>query len=138
MNDKELQIVSFEQAQRLKALGFDWKCHDCWHETEPSKMNPKGLPLLSYRLDTSNPNYYNNSFSAPSVALALKWMRDAKNLIGTVGRNSGGYFFSIEQNGKWMGIVDGWHYGDVEWKIYEVVESELLDELIDIIENENK
>ena len=24
MNDKQLQLVTFEQAERLKALGFDW------------------------------------------------------------------------------------------------------------------
>ena len=74
MENNQLQIVSFEQAQRLKKLGFDWECDSCyWEDGE---------------VDYHGNNNWNNVhpfsgideeiFSAPPVALALKWFRDKK------------------------------------------------------------
>ena len=68
---KELQIVSFEQAQRLKAAGFDWLLKEFY--------NPRGIFETEYTQSKKNWNK-GIYISAPTTALALKWMRDVKNV----------------------------------------------------------
>ena len=51
-----LQLVSVEQAKKLKELGFDW----------------------------SVDRYYGGRYPAPFVALALKWFRDEKDLLNSI------------------------------------------------------
>jgi hypothetical protein len=38
---KELQLVSFEQAKRLKKLGFDWECKYYYSSFPPSIITKK-------------------------------------------------------------------------------------------------
>ena len=79
MTDKELQKVNFEQAQRLKTAGFDW-INDRYYVNREDRVFK-----LDYELHpTNNPNSIDGAFSAPTVALALKWFRDTKNYIGEV------------------------------------------------------
>ena len=47
-NDKQLALVSFEQAKRLKEAGFDWPCNDNYYECERTNLNPLGNPNLGY------------------------------------------------------------------------------------------
>jgi hypothetical protein len=108
MEEKELQIVSFEQAQRLKALGFDWAI---------------------------SRNSYKDLYFAPTVALALKWMRDEKDIVCHAISEMKHFRLSY----KFLYRIN---YAQVkskkEFDTCEAAESALLDELIDIIENENK
>jgi len=64
----ELQIVSMEQAIKLKKLGFEWEWHRFWN-------------IIHKQYYDGNYRPYNNIMApAPTVALALKWLRDVKSI----------------------------------------------------------
>ena len=83
--NKELQLVNFSQAKRLKAAGFDWEVSEFYD-------GDKLTDYISAKFDSECPliNNYNDSgfdlndgvekewFSAPTVALALMWLRNVK------------------------------------------------------------
>jgi len=126
-NMNELQIVSYDQAKRLKDAGFDWPTTHFYKEN-----NEKLKSIWDSLLHGSYPQNWNVLFwpeciSAPTTDLALKWMRDVKGLLCHPAADS---------SGKWT----GWHYSNDMWhhtddfNSYEDAESELLDELLKLIE----
>jgi hypothetical protein len=68
MNNNSLPLVTFEQAKRLKAAGFNLVCCDVYCSNG----------------DFAKVNYDNwnsiGGYSAPSVALSLEWMREAMSV----------------------------------------------------------
>lgn len=74
MNNKQLQIVTFEQAKKLEEIGFDWECNGRF-------VDNSNLP--HYPINTLNWNHgaHENCYSAPTTALALKWLRDEKKIF---------------------------------------------------------
>ena len=65
----QLQLVTFEQAKKLKELGFDWESRIyCGID----KVTTSGLYI--------NHNKYPNLLTIPETALALKWLRDEKKI----------------------------------------------------------
>lgn len=120
MNNKQLQLVTYEQAKKLKAAGFDWPCEYAYHEDGGFCAVGKCDAWNHYgRENSSLPNGY----SAPTVALALKWLRDVKGLHGAIARNF---------NGNWH------HMGKGDSDTYESAESALLDEILKLLENEKE
>jgi len=74
MKSDQLQNVTFGQAKALNALGFDWPTI--------ARYDDHGI-LYEYYEGCENWNDEEETdslFSAPTVALALKWLRDAKGL----------------------------------------------------------
>ena len=70
----ELQLVSKEIALELKELGFDWKCRS-YYENDSLQYHEEG--------DNSYWNYneyISNIYSAPTHALAVKWLRDVHKI----------------------------------------------------------
>jgi len=132
MENNQLQIVSFEQAQRLKKLGFDWECDSCyWEDGE---------------VDYHGNNNWNNVhpfsgideeiFSAPPVALALKWFRDEK--YREYYRKK--FHISLSRYGwryKYIDI-DGFLDESLHFDTYEAAESALLDDILTHIENSHE
>ena len=116
MNEHELQRVTLEQAKKLKALGFDWKVYH-WYNSDGS---------LSTSWDTHSRNQDGYSIAAPTVALALKWMRDVKGIDCGVAIGAGKRYFAafscygvlIKITGK-KGVIPN---------TYEAAESALLDD----------
>jgi hypothetical protein len=125
---KQLQLVTYEQAKRLKELGFDWTHSDSgckWYYPEPD-----GNIMI---LDVS---FTDKSVAAPTVALALKWIRDEKGKIFTVkwdylGGGDYNYYYIIEYKNS-IPIVG---FGT---KDYYIVESQLLDKLLTILEKKKE
>jgi hypothetical protein len=127
---KELQYVSYEQAQRLKKLGFDWEC---------TAMYEEGTLTTNVRLFNYNSPYW--TYSAPNIPLTLKWIRDVKNYCGCVvyspARGRGDYSGYV-----WCIFVEKWNHvrqTDKTYTLpdnYEESERELLDELILIMEQD--
>ena len=124
MKDKELQMVSFEQAKRLKEVGFDWDVefgYNDFHTEIPTKEEFQNL-----NEDIENDIPY---FSAPTVALALKWFRDVKKILNSVELTNSEDYHGI-YNDKYRNYKSTPKIFDT----YEAAESALLDELLQLIE----
>jgi hypothetical protein len=128
--NKELALVTYKQAQRLKELGFDWTHTDSgckWYYIEPDG-----------KMLTMDLSFTDKSIAAPSVALALKWIRDEKEVKCTVEqRYSGDGYWGYEGRIHINDIHDIYDKTPV-FDAYEAAENALLDKLLTILEKENK
>ena len=81
MENTQLHLVTFEQAARLKAAGFDWDSMDYYRRGGalarcgrcPDRIDGAGCSQLCQEMQ-------NGLVPAPSVPLALKWVRDVRKL----------------------------------------------------------
>lgn len=64
--------VSFETAKHLKEKGFDEKCHMCWDEVTKTMESADEYATNSELLATY--------ISAPTLQMAMKWLREVHNL----------------------------------------------------------
>jgi len=139
--EKELQRVTFEQAKRLKKAGFNWEC-DYFYLTGKHGEKPVQNELCTYGQSWNYNEYAGEYYSAPTVALALQWFRDEKELHGLVANNACGYYWDISKAGRnGTGIPMQLDMDDIEgtndggcFDAYEAAESALLDNLLTIIE----
>jgi hypothetical protein len=134
MNDNQLQIVSFEQAQRLKALGFEWETKWFYRDNIPS---PTDTLLYQPNDSIGDHNACIHKFSAPTVALALKWFRNTKRLFGYVEKNiiadvDEFWFCTQSDNGSNPTFSE---YGE-SFDTYEAAESAMLNGLLTLLEKE--
>ena len=128
---KELQIVSFEQAERLKKLGFNWDVNTGWRILPEER--PETYPRFrrGFIRDTImfNMNEDEDTVSAPTTALALKWMRYVKNV-----QNGITYFETIDGKklhyyGRYQ-TADFLHRDTKVLDTHEEAESALLDAIL--------
>jgi hypothetical protein len=90
---KELQIVTFEQAKILHKLGFDWLKMDDnnYFDFSENKLYAFHVRTNQYRAVTIDFLNHNQNcqqydyvgtptYDAPTVALALKWLRETKGI----------------------------------------------------------
>ena len=125
--EKQLQLVSFEQAKRLKELGFDWKTYRTY------KFNGEAAVPISEQ----NYNKLDNRISAPTIALALKWFRDEKDLLSDVCLIiTSRYSYSIIKNDGEDFIISIDNNDNTNYPTYEAAESALLDVLLTLLEKE--
>jgi len=132
---KELQLVSFKQAQRLKELGFDFETTHFYIESEEeNNVYPFWRSIESYGRNIYNWNNKEDLISAPTVALALKWFRDVKGIVNCIKREI------VENDGtiEYLGQFKNMYLTDYTYDTYEAAEKALLDELLTLIENEEK
>lgn len=139
MKNNQLQLVTRAQAERLRAAGFDWDCYGACYL-------PDGEMLSSPNILISQPELGNgykmeDCIPAPTVALALKWMREKHCLSGEVYASASGWLWEICEacNDCGMGgtsinqsFFNGPNDGGA-WDTYEAAESALLDELLNIL-----
>ena len=141
-NNTSLQLVSFEQADKLDTLGFDYPTRERYNYED----NGMGVT------ESVMPHNYNDRFcwvnkkklgcSAPTVALALQWVRNKHYLAADVFPTASGWAWCIVKapNGDqpggttvnelaWDGPNDGGAFDT-----YEEAESAVLSELLSIIE----
>jgi hypothetical protein len=112
--NNQLQLVSFEQAKRLKEAGFDWDVHIAYFNNTPMSgafMNRNVIP---------------DHYSAPAVALALKWFRDVKGFDYSIIKGMIPFEYSYT-------LLNGL-YGKFYIKGCEATENALLDKLLTLIE----
>jgi len=110
----QLQLVTYEQAKRLKELGFDYP-------TNASYSNDGCIG--GHILNLSNSKLKYDCYCAPSIALALKWGRDVKGINGWVLKRAWEFFYCVEHNEQ-----------ECEFSTYELAESALLDAILTILE----
>ena len=134
--DVVLQLVTFEQANRLKEAGFD-----LFTERAYNGMELLGC-IITSATDSMGGDYYHGArlVRAPAVALALKWCRDVKGAACAVypAMNCDD---SISYIGKFLGLLDGFDQPMLlntdthDRDTYEVAESALLDAVLDFLGN---
>lgn len=127
MNNNQLQLVNFEQAKRLKAAGFDWPLHYTYLDYDAGDYK-RGAP--TFRTIRENFNYYSGHISAPTVALALKWLRDVEGIMNAIAVNRHYY-------GRYKTADGAMRFTD-NINTYEAAESALLDEILNLLENEKE
>lgn len=86
-------FVTYEQAQQLKQLGFDWKCYSFYHLD-----NWCGLSECGTRM---NHNMFQKCISAPTLAQVQKWLREVKNIIVLVTCN-----LDYKKGHEWYWFID--------------------------------
>lgn len=150
MNNNTLQIVSFEQAQKLKKAGFDWPCFryynmDCCSlEDDADKYEYNWNTTCN--TDVAKRLYEDewvevSVCSAPTVALALKFMRDKHNLACAVYASASGWSWGVIKGchdatgGTFIcgSGSDGPNDGGA-WDTFEDCESAMLDKILKLIE----
>lgn len=77
MKHKE-DYVSFEQAVKLKEMGFDWLTIH-YYDVKTYEFSPK--ISHNYTVCYDNWNEYSNSISSPTLAQTAKWLREVKSII---------------------------------------------------------
>ena len=136
--EQQLQLVSYEQAQRLKEAGFDWYTDDFYIKGKvyhrPAYINKIGKSLADGSPKFTDWNNWKATegirYSAPTVALALKWFRDVKGIVNCIKRQE--FERDIQDIGQFKDLyITDYYYDD-----YELAESALLDELLTLIENQ--
>lgn len=68
----EDDFVTYEQAVKLKELGFDWKCKN-YYSYEDKAL--KEIACINH-----NREKFLRICSAPTIAQAAKWLRDVKGI----------------------------------------------------------
>lgn len=140
--NNQLQLVTFEQAKQLKALGFDWPCTAYYHEGVLKDHSFKGI---INRLRTRNHiNKYITSketIAAPTVALALKWIRDVKKILCSIETDFHTYIEGDMMVAKTLNrgkyIFRSIIMASSSFDTYEEAEKCLLDALLHVIKHEN-
>jgi hypothetical protein len=130
MNTKQLHLVTFEQAKRLKALGFNWEV-GYFYNTTSKELKPNFITAQEGEFLTTNyflvDDNYDRKFpkiSAPTTALALKWMRDVKKIVNTVEYDGNGLYREYKGDIRATSVFN----------TYEAAEAALLDELLTVLE----
>ena len=124
MGDNQLQLVTFEQAKRLKVLGFNLEADYCFRSYD------EGLGLLNKEKFSADWNDGDLYVSLPTVALALKWCRDVKGVLYEI--------IAFPLSKKWGAglVVSEVGKGDIDvgqFDTYEQAESALLDVVLDVL-----
>lgn len=122
-------FVTFEQAQILKGLGFDWKCYTFYHWDNWQGLSDSGM--------YENHNMFEKCVSAPTLSQVQKWLRNVKGIkifitYGDINEDCYG----------WEIIHNGQHYADLHHgnfiETYEEALLESIDEAIELLkENGN-
>jgi hypothetical protein len=128
---KQLPLVTFEQARKLKVLGFYWEVPDFYYLT--------GTLVRRNEIDNHNHKRFDNEcVSAPTVALAFEWIRknwllvDWLDFSGEINEYGEPLFYSNYFFGKEPRKTSK------EAMPRKKIESKLLDELLTLLEKENK
>ena len=133
----EKEFVNYNQALKLKELGFDEPCFG-FYQLEYGEIRPimvdddEQYRLTGYRTckNSEIPKHYT---SAPTFSQAFRWFREKYNLYHTIDKQ-GYWFFQIKKDegfGDLTEVIVSYDYNS-----YEEAELTCLDKLIEIAENE--
>ena len=126
------EYVSFEQAVKLKELGFDWRTYAYYSEKD--RMCRQSVSLDH----NANDGGKKELCSAPTLALAQKWLREEKGVLVWVTPDKQPIdddYSDIELTGEWWWEVDGRvreDSGDT-YKSYELALSAGIDAALELL-----
>ncbi len=86
--------VDYPTAIKLKKAGFHWSCYNFWFKSKGEK------PIFGRTQNPEDGNGDNDfdgwNYSAPTLAVAAKWLREAKGLaINVVAHERGSYRWDL-------------------------------------------
>ena len=84
--------VSFETAKLLKEKGFDWDCKQVYDLVRPQSCADG---KMYDNFSDKNPNANGELVSAPTLQMAMKWLRKVHNFNVNNELNIHGYFCSL-------------------------------------------
>lgn len=129
--NQQLPRLTFEQSKRAYSLGFDWRTKARYFEKEDNTF--EFYEDAQYVFDRMGVYEYLDDYSAPENATFLQWARDVMGVHGWTEPNG------IKWRYCWHGVADGWNMkGRFEFETYLEAESALIDELLTVLENDNK
>ena len=104
----EEAYVSFETAKLLKDKGLDWPCHATYDTAvtggKPKFSKYKVLSFFPYGMKNTD-DKYGMVISAPTLQMAMKWLREVHNLWCEI---------SPEGKGLWY------------WEVYSLTDEEYI------------
>lgn len=131
-------FVTFEQAVKLKELGFNWDVSYFYTQGELRSNNDTfcsddGIVIYIDDLMSDMNNYMIHVYSAPTLAQAQKWLREVKGckiLITAGDIDKEHYGWDIKYKDIWLGDVEHGNF----MESYEEALSDAIDEALDIIQ----
>jgi hypothetical protein len=139
----EREFVPYNQALKLKELGFDEPCFDRFYTKPQSKMFGVDEKGRHYPIKNTSKKLYimgedfvlndSNVISAPTYSQAFRWFREKYNLYHTIDKQ-GYWFFQIKKDegfGDLTEVIVSYDYNS-----YEEAELACLEKLIEIVEPE--
>ena len=117
--------VSFETAKLLKEKGFDVLCRQFYSCDRDTAEILFGIGNFNWNKKNTITSCYDSACSAPTLQIAMKWLREVHNLHIEVYRTACGYLYIISKVPTGSDIYDnGCAYdGDDEdsgqWTTYE-------------------
>ena len=120
-------FITYDQAVKLKELGFDWKCYTFYHWDNWCGLSDSGI--------CENHNMFEKCFSAPTLSQAQKWLREVKDIIVLATCN-----LDYEKGHEWYWFVD--KDVDIEdpehfYETYEQALSTAIDKALDLLTQPN-
>ena len=119
--------VNFEQAKKLKELGFDRKCYTFYHWDNWCELSHSGI--------CENHNMFEKCISAPTLSQSQKWLREAKDIIVLATCN-----IDYEKGHEWYCFVDKDVNIEDPEQFYETYEQALsagIDKALNFLKAEN-
>lgn len=122
-------FVTYDQAVKIKELGFDWECNHWYHPLEPEKI----IECQTYY----NHNSFERPYSAPTLAQAQKWLREKEIEVGVFGDFDGEL-----PTGKWVWLMREFNThlfdtvfpeDDIRFNTYEQALSAGIDRALEIL-----
>ena len=86
--------VSFETAKLLKEKGFDEKCFNFYQD---DTTNNEGIKFNNWYGSEYSNSEIGRRFAAPTLQMAMKWLRKEKNLCIEPYRTACGYLSTISK-----------------------------------------
>lgn len=123
-NKRELTLVTFGQAKKLKELGFDYPCNVVYYYNKNAKPFDRGF---AYYNETENIIY-----SAPSIPLVFRWLRNEKGIIAMVKYDKDGEYFEYAIYKQEIILYSTFGTCDY-YKEYEQAELEALNKSLELL-----
>ena len=115
------EYVSFETSKLLKEKGFDWPCHATYDTAvtggKPEFSEYEVLNYFPYGMKNSD-DKYSMVISAPTLQMAMKWLRKEHNLATSTSVTIDGWHSYVSQikldgEGFVVDIIDGIDNGNI-------------------------
>lgn len=122
--NQQLPRLTFEQAKRAHSLGFDWPTKDIYCGPD-DLWEAETYELIYETLDGTIP--------APENAIFLQWCREVKGIYGAVDPQHPYSFQPV-----YTRLYGSWEKGSRIYQTYPEAESALIDQILTVLENDNK